>query len=295
MTLRHYVKSHLWYVCRIAQYRRVYKNYFNVILNHRKNKYPFNVTLANGEELILNNRLDNYTVLFSLKKCYKVNNNEIIFSKDDLPSVKLRDWITNGDVFGIFLKDNYSFLPVKGKMVLDIGANIADSSIYFAIKGAKKIIALEPLPKNYESAKKNIEINNLSDKIELLLAGCSSKSGNMLVDSQVKGGNRSLHESKKGIEVPLLTLDDILNTYDIKTALLKVDCEGCEYEIIKSSSAETLRNFTHIQIEYHFGYKNLKEKLEKCGFKVSVSNPYLMINTKQRKFTYVGYLYAFQK
>ena len=293
-------------MCRIAQYRRVYKNYFNVILNNRKNKYPFNVTLANGEELILNNRLDNYTVLFGLKKCYKVNNNEIIFSKDDLPSVKLRDWITNGDVSGIFLKDNYSFLPVKGKMVLDIGANIADSSIYFAIKGAKKIIALEPLPKNYESAKKNIEINNLSDKIELLLAGCSSKSGNMLVDSQVKcgdrlidsqvkGGNRSLYESKKGIEVPLLTLDDILNTYDIKTALLKVDCEGCEYEIIKSSSAETLRNFTHIQIEYHFGYKNLKEKLEKCGFKVSVSNPDLMINTKQRKFTYVGYLYAFRK
>ena len=57
---------------------------------------PIYTKLKNGEELILNNRLDNYTVLFGLKKCYEVNNNEIIFSKDDLPSVKLRDWITNG-------------------------------------------------------------------------------------------------------------------------------------------------------------------------------------------------------
>ena len=96
MTFMQYVRSHLWYLCRIAQYRRVYKNYFNVILNIRKNKFPLNVTLANGKELILNNRLDNYTVLFGLKKCYEVNNNEIIFSKDDLSSVKLRDWITNG-------------------------------------------------------------------------------------------------------------------------------------------------------------------------------------------------------
>jgi predicted RNA methylase len=52
------------------------------------------------------------------------------------------------------LIDFYRFLRVEGKIVIDIGVNIADSSIYFALKGADKVIAIEPFPRNYETAKK---------------------------------------------------------------------------------------------------------------------------------------------
>ena len=55
----------------------------------------------------------------------------------------------------------------NGKPIIfwDVGANIGDSSIYFALKGAKKVIALEPLPANYEMAVKNIELNNFKNII----------------------------------------------------------------------------------------------------------------------------------
>ena len=52
-----------------------------------------------------------------------------------------------------------------------------------------------------------------------------------------------------------------------------MDCEGCEYESIMATSDIILKKFSHIQIEYHSGYKNLKEKLERCGFKVSITGP----------------------
>jgi hypothetical protein len=68
-----------------------------------------------------------------------------------------------------------------------------------------------------------------------------------------------------------------------------MDCEGCEYDVIFSSSKETLKRFSHIQIEYHYGYKNLKEKLEKCGFSVKVTRP--VINPLNRKYQ-VGYINA---
>ncbi|MCH7561417.1 MAG: FkbM family methyltransferase [Thaumarchaeota archaeon] len=68
----------------------------------------------------------------------------------------LNGGINNGDLRGVFLRDNYKFLPVENKIVLDIGANIGDSSIYFALKGSKKIISLEPFPKNYEMVKKTL-------------------------------------------------------------------------------------------------------------------------------------------
>jgi hypothetical protein len=60
-----------------------------------------------------------------------------------LPEIGLQfcDGISNGDLFNIFYKKEYEFLPVNNRVVIDIGANIADSSIYFAINGAKKVIA----------------------------------------------------------------------------------------------------------------------------------------------------------
>jgi hypothetical protein len=73
-----------------------------------------------------------------------------------------------------------------------------------------------------------------------------------------------------------MNLEGILNENNLisdSSMILKMDCEGCEYEPILSTNESTLRKFSHIMIEYHFGYKNLEEKLEKCGFEVSVTRP----------------------
>ncbi len=49
-------------------------------------------------------------------------------------------------------------------------------------------------------------------------------------------------------------------------------------------------------IEYHFGYKNIKKKLESCGFSVTHSKP---IPVKQptenywkKSYMYAGYIFA---
>ena len=46
-------------------------------------------------------------------------------------------------------------LPVRGKTVIDIGANIGDTPIYFHITWSKhRVIGIEPFPKNYELGSK---------------------------------------------------------------------------------------------------------------------------------------------
>jgi hypothetical protein len=75
-----------------------------------------------------------------------------------------------------------------------------------------------------------------------------------------------------------------------------MDCEGCEYESILNANENTLQKFSHILIEYHHGYKDLKEKLEKSGFKVSVTRPILVTrfydqNNSELKFA-VGNIFA---
>jgi hypothetical protein len=60
-----------------------------------------------------------------------------------------------------------------------------------------------------------------------------------------------------------------------------MDCEGGENDSIPSASEDTLRNFSHIMVEYHYWYKNLKRKLEKR--KVSVTRLYAVGAKSARK------------
>jgi FkbM family methyltransferase len=74
----------------------------------------------------------------------------------------------------VFIKNVYSFLDVGDKIVIDVGAGIGDSSIYFASRGAKRVIAIEPNRHSYELAKKNIEVNGFHDSVELIWAALAA-------------------------------------------------------------------------------------------------------------------------
>ena len=277
-------------------YLKTYKNFYSVIRRKRANKFPIYAILRNGEHITFHNKFEALATAHGLRKCYDINNDILIIKKKDLPLVRLYGWEDNGDLFAIFFEDTYGSLPVKNNDVIDIGANIGDSSVYFALKGAKKVIAVEPLPNNYELAKKNIQLNKLLNKIELITAACSSKSGHMLINPEKSGIEAHLvggSEATNRIEIPLMTLEDILKHSNSTFRILKIDCEGYEYEIILSTACETLQKFSHIQIEYHYGYQNLQEKLEKCGFRISITKPStfrtpLGMNSRM----YIGNLYA---
>ena len=67
------------------------------------------------------------------------------------------------DPIEVFIDEGYSFLR-DGKNIIDIGANIGDSPLYFVLSGFNKVIALEPMPQNFEILVKNVNKNHL-DKI----------------------------------------------------------------------------------------------------------------------------------
>ena len=78
-----------------------------------------------------------------------------------MPTAKFFGAKTNGDIHTVFFNNEYADLDIKDKIVIDVGANIGDSSIYFALRGAKKVIAIEPFPENFDLAKiskKNLRI-----------------------------------------------------------------------------------------------------------------------------------------
>ena len=72
-----------------------------------------------------------------------------------------------------------------------------------------------------------------------------------------------------------------------------MDCEECEYDVILSAPTTVLRRFSHIQTEYHKGYRNLGSKLEKSGYSVKTTRPTAYPAGHQlNQWHYVGHIYA---
>jgi methyltransferase, FkbM family len=131
-----------------------------------------------------------------------------------------------------FCNEQYASLNIEGKDVVDIGANIGDSAIYFALKGAKHVYAFEPYPYSYNLAKRNVELNNLNNKITMLNEGCGKSRFVNIRDETKNYGGTDLKSFKNGKKIKILSLDGIVEKFKLRNATLKIDCEGCEYATI---------------------------------------------------------------
>lgn len=110
----------------------------------------------------------------------------------------------------------------RGGVVVDIGANIGSFSIYAANFGAK-VFAVEPEPHNLEYLKKNIDLNNMQDKIIVCPYGVSDYSGTAVIND-LGGGSTIKDDGVFGSEIKIVTFDELLRINGISHIdVLKID------------------------------------------------------------------------
>ena len=282
-------------------YTKAYKNPLIVALKSALRHYPFTAYLKNGDKVIITGKgykiASYYAFLYlSHKKGKKINiidmDENTIKVIYDTHEIIFKDY-TAGDVIGVYVKEEYQDINVKDKTIIDCGAAIGDSAIYFSLKGAKRVIAIEAYPKIAKVAEENVKLNNLTN-IQIVNAACGID-GFITVDSRLGGGPTPLINTNNGYTVPSYSLKSIIKNFQIeKGSVLKLDCEGCEYDFILNEDISTLEYFDQIIMEYHYGYSLLKGKLENAGFKVKVTKPELCDNQFRRGLI-LGKLYAFRE
>ena len=265
----------------------------NIQINTTEDYFSFWETKEAQEELLKQSNLNQIVKI--------VENDKVLKLKFENKIVKLiydsQKQMNNtlGMIKEQFIEEQYKWLNVKGKDVIDIGANIGDSAIYFALKGAKHVYAFEPYPYSYYIANKNIRLNGLQDKITLVNQGCGGKETTIKIDNNYENfGGTDLKAFKSGKEMKVTTLNEIIKKFNIEyPAVLKIDCEGCEYVVLLKANNSDLRKFEQIQIEYHYGYLNLKRRLEKAGFEVSKTLPKCAYDLEaENREMLIGLLYA---
>jgi len=156
-------------------------------------------------------------------------------------------------ILRIFDHGEYKSLNVKDRVVVDVGAFVGDSPIYFALKGARKVIAIEPHPEAYREILENIRLNKLEDVIVPINAGLASRHGRIHIEriDIERTATTYYRSSKCDGEITTLCLGELTSKYSIDSnAVLKLDCEGCEYDIILNDYAH-VKLFDEIILEYH--------------------------------------------
>ncbi|MEM3191244.1 MAG: FkbM family methyltransferase [Candidatus Parvarchaeota archaeon] len=128
--------------------------------------------------------------------------------------------------------------------MIDVGAFSGDSAIYFAWRGAKKVYAFEPIPAAYEMAVDNIRLNGITN-IEIFNEAIDYAEGELVLDKN-QSADRSFSMLKQpkveadGKRIHVRSFESMISGLRLDNAVLKMDCEGCEYEVllnVENSSA----------------------------------------------------------
>ncbi len=148
----------------------------------------------------------------------------------------------------------------ENDVVIDIGGHIGILSIYLAkLRPNITIYAYEPIPDNFHHFQKNIAANGVTN-IHLFNQAVTNDGRSMLMTVNFKhnsGGATATWEpgnldSNNYVEYPVesTTLNSIFETYKIDHCrLLKIDCEGSEYEILLNTSKLTVIDY--LSAEFH--------------------------------------------
>lgn len=172
-----------------------------------------------------------------------------------------------------FVHAEYEPLQVEGAVVIDIGGNIGDSAIYFAMRGAARVYAYEPLRLFYDAARENIRLNGLTT-IEVIRAAVGppeSAATAVMPRFSWDGAVRGLQE-----EVPQVSLRAVLRALAAEhpgvAIILKVDCEGCEYEVLveRNLIGAGAQQIQQLMVEYHRSTPEpIEAVLAAVGFEVT--------------------------
>ncbi len=156
-------------------------------------------------------------------------------------------------ILEIFIKQPWSLVDPRGRIVIDIGTYVGDSAIYFVLKGAKKVIAVEPHPKAYEEMLENIRLNKMEDKIVPVNAGLASRPGFIIIENvDIESTSGTYYRPGQTGSIKAITLEQLINQLNINPSntILKMDCEGCEYDVI-INDYEHVKLFRELIMEYH--------------------------------------------
>jgi FkbM family methyltransferase len=163
-------------------------------------------------------------------------------------------------------------------VVLDLGGNIGVFSLLAARQQPASLIhAYEPGPPNYRLFEMNCLANpGLAENIQLhkeAVAG-QNRRAQWFFDNANPGGSGLYGNGAAGQEVQIRSFAEIVAELGTEIALVKIDIEGAEYELLAGSGPETWAKIRAVSLELHhdpagkISQTNFLDRMREYGFQI---------------------------
>ncbi len=152
------------------------------------------------------------------------------------------------------------FMEYEGPLdiVLDVGAHVGELAIAAAMRGARKVYAIEPDPTNFSRLVNNIQANDLSNIIIAMKVAvwCNETIGRTI--RTMGYGNTGMRSMLFRDEVTVtehpvkcLTLESLLDVVDEPVDYMKLDIEGAEHYVLAITPKEVLSKIKVLDLDLH--------------------------------------------
>lgn len=182
-----------------------------------------------------------------------------------------------------------------GWTVIDIGCASGEFVVHALQQGASAVVAVDPAGASLELLRTNLRLNDLCEaRVVVKRAAVVATERPMLLPA-AESGLRSLHKAAFDAAadsvdaVPGVTLGTLLDSLpNHHCDLLKLDCEGAEFEILLDTAEAIFSDVSRVVLEYHEGQSRdvgeLAHTLRQRGYRVTIE--------KSQVHRALGYLYA---
>ena len=170
----------------------------------------------------------------------------------------------------VFCRRDYGKIK-KGSFVVDVGANIGVFTIYSLMKGAKQVEAFEPCEETFNVLKENIKFNKFDSRVKIHNLAVSDFSNKEVFVPKKSSPYNKIHKQnyleKEMNKVKTINLEEALRS-SAKIDLIKVDCEGAEFEIFSSFSTNFINKVDEIRMELHGSLEKFLSCFQSKSFKI---------------------------
>jgi FkbM family methyltransferase len=169
--------------------------------------------------------------------------------------------------------------PLDG-CVIDVGGNIGITALALHARFGLPVYSFEPMPDNVVRLRQNVELNGLQSSIHIIDAAIGGRTGSVLADvtweasvSARVGADLRAAADAPTTPVRMVSLQDALASVNESVFLIKLDCEGAEFEIIDQLTPGLAKDIPNLTFEIHDqgpdrNVRTITRQLESLGYSV---------------------------